>query len=84
MGAESTDEKKAVSETPVEERHLVGDATPFGVGISLTTLYSHRLPHLAEQIINTTFAVVSTTLKKIGGSHKAVGMFNNRKAIQRR
>jgi hypothetical protein len=30
--------KKAVSETPVEERYLVDNATPFGVGISLTTL----------------------------------------------
>jgi len=30
--------KKAVNETPVEEPNLANQATPFGVGISLTTL----------------------------------------------
>jgi len=35
MGVEN---KKAVNETPVEEPALVAEATPFGVGISLTAL----------------------------------------------
>ena len=35
MGVEN---KKAVNETPVEEPTLVAEATPFGVGISLTAL----------------------------------------------
>ena len=65
LGVESTDEKKAVSETPVEEPRLLGGATPFGVGISLTTLDSHRLPHLAVITVPPHFNECQHPSKKI-------------------
>jgi hypothetical protein len=49
----------------VEKHPLVRDATPYGVGVLSNGYRFAWFPHLAMQIINTTFAVVSTTLKKL-------------------
>ena len=46
----------------MREPRLVGGATPCGVGISLTTLYSHRLSHLAGAIITTPCQAMSTPI----------------------
>ena len=65
MGAKSTDEKKPLEKTPVEKHLFLGDATPCGVGVLSNGFHFAWFPHLAGQIINTTFAVVSTILKKL-------------------